>query len=304
MLQVCDTTVGPISVDLIEPNLYLGGLAAAKDKDTLKKLKISHIITIDTDPLPRQIVEMKCLTIKFIQLLDQPKENILSYFDETHSFIEEGVSKGNVLVHCYFGVSRSATLVIAYLMKKFNLKFSDAFERVKLKRSIVYPNPGFVSQLLLFEKMKYIIDKNNMGYKIFRLSLAAEEFKIIKILPQNFLECIRNDPDSERSLLGPNIFKCKKCRTVVAGFSNLITHENENQVCKKSFFIEPLEWMNVTQVPKGKLYCPKCQNKLGSFSWIESCQCPCGKQIIPAFYISPSKVDFSNLQLKNYLLNV
>ncbi|XP_045472736.1 dual specificity protein phosphatase MPK-4-like [Harmonia axyridis] len=295
MHKVCDTTIGPISVDLIEPNLYLGGLAAAKDKDTLKRLNISHIITIDTCPLPRQIVELKCLTIKFIQLSDQPKEDILSYFDETQSFIEEGISKGNVLVHCYFGVSRSATVVIGYVMKKYNLNFSDAFQRVKLKRSIVYPNPGFISQLLLYEKMNYVVDKNYMEYKIFRLSLAADRFKKIKILPQNFLQCIKSDPGLERSLPEPNVYKCKKCRRVLACFSNLITHDNENQVCKKSFFIEPLEWMNVTQVPEGKLYCPKCKNKLGSFSWIKSCQCPCGRQITPAFYINPSKVDFTDV---------
>ncbi|XP_044752831.1 dual specificity protein phosphatase MPK-4 [Coccinella septempunctata] len=295
MHKMCDLNLGPISVDLIEPNLYLGGLAAAKDVVTLGKLKITHILTIDTCPLPRQIRELKGLTIKFVQLSDQPKEDLLSYFDETQRFIEEGVCKGNVLVHCYFGVSRSATVVIAYVMKTYNLTYVDAFQRVKLKRSIVYPNHGFVSQLQLYEQMNYTIDKNYMHYKIFRLSLAADRFKKIKILPQNFIDCIKGDPGLVRSQPETNVYRCKKCRRVLAGESNLITHENENQVCRKTFFIEPLEWMNVAQIPEGKLYCPKCKNKLGSFNWIMSCQCPCGRQIAPAFYLNPCKVDFTNV---------
>jgi protein-tyrosine phosphatase len=42
------------------------------------------------------------------------------------------------------GVSRSATIVIAYLMKKKHLSFKQAFEFVKIRRVIVWPNDGFI----------------------------------------------------------------------------------------------------------------------------------------------------------------
>ncbi|KAL3280816.1 hypothetical protein HHI36_004047 [Cryptolaemus montrouzieri] len=287
--------IAPVSVDLIVPNLYLGGLAAAKDVVTLNTLKITHILTIDTCPLPRQIRELKGLTLKFIPLSDQPKEDILSYFDEALLFIEEGIQNGNVLVHCYFGVSRSATIVIAYVMKQYNLSYVDAFQKVKLKRNIIYPNHGFVSQLHLYEEMNYTIDKNNMKYKVFRLNLAANRFQKIKILPQTFHDCIKPDPALTQSQPETNVYRCKKCRRIVAAESNLITHNDKNEICKQTYFVEPMQWMNVAQIDQGKLYCPKCENKLGSFSWVMGCQCPCGILIAPAFYLKPSKIDFTNV---------
>jgi len=46
-------------------------------------------------------------------------------------------------VHCYAGVSRSATIVIAYLMAEMNMGFMDAFSFTKSKRFVVFPNFGF-----------------------------------------------------------------------------------------------------------------------------------------------------------------
>lgn len=286
--------IGPISIDLIEPNLYLGGLNAAKDLPTINRYNITHILTIDICPLPRTVVEY-VKGYKFIQLSDQPKEDLLSCFDETESFIENGMQEGSVFVHCYFGVSRSATVIIAYIMKKYNLNYPEALQKVKNKRSIVYPNHGFVSQLNLYKDMGFKIDKNNMKYKVFRLNLAADRFQKIKILPQNFIDCIKSDPGLTQSQPEPNVYRCKKCRRVVATESNLLIHKDKDEDCKMTYFVEPLQWMNVAQTPQGKLYCPKCDNKLGSFSWVMGTQCPCGVQVAPAFYLKPSKIDFSHV---------
>ena len=48
-----------------------------------------------------------------------------------------------IFVHCAMGVSRSASCVIMYIMKKFRIGFEDALEFVRTKRSIVEPNEGF-----------------------------------------------------------------------------------------------------------------------------------------------------------------
>lgn len=56
-----------------------------------------------------------------------------------------------MLVHCQAGISRSPTIVIAYLMKKFNLKLDDAYSQVRSKRPIISPNLVFYSQLMDYE---------------------------------------------------------------------------------------------------------------------------------------------------------
>jgi len=61
------------------------------------------------------------------------------------------LQKGNVLVHCFAGVSRSSTIVISYLMKKLNWSYREALEHVRKQRWVVNPNPGFVRQLKRLE---------------------------------------------------------------------------------------------------------------------------------------------------------
>jgi protein phosphatase slingshot len=56
-----------------------------------------------------------------------------------------------VLVHCKMGVSRSASVVIAYAMKAYNWHFKEAFEYVKQKRSCIKPNASFISQLETYQ---------------------------------------------------------------------------------------------------------------------------------------------------------
>ncbi|KAJ8972808.1 hypothetical protein NQ317_009504 [Molorchus minor] len=216
VLHKVDFNLCPISIEEIEENLFLGGLAAAKDINTLNKFKITHILTIDTCPLPRNILQLKHITIKFIQLSDLPKEDLLSHFNDADTFIKEGISNGAVLVHCYFGVSRSATVVIAYIMKKYGITYHEAFERVKAKRSIVYPNQGFVSQLKLFREMGYTVDPKNMHFKMFKLNVAADKVRKVKILPQSYLGLIQPDPGLTQIQPEPNVYRCKKCRRVLA----------------------------------------------------------------------------------------
>jgi dual specificity MAP kinase phosphatase len=59
-------------------------------------------------------------------------------------------SGGKVLIHCYAGVSRSATITIAYLMQELGMPYSEAMKYVKSKRYFINPNDGFRRQLLAF----------------------------------------------------------------------------------------------------------------------------------------------------------
>jgi len=64
-------------------------------------------------------------------------------------------SNNKVLVHCRAGVSRSASVVIAFLMKHENISFDDALETVRNARPRVHPNRGFRSQLELLESINF-----------------------------------------------------------------------------------------------------------------------------------------------------
>lgn len=80
-------------------------------------------------------------------LADTPTTDISRYFYIAAKFIENGVnSGGRVLVHCLVGVSRSATLALAYLMISRKMTAQEAIRAVRMNRDI-HPNDGFVQQL-------------------------------------------------------------------------------------------------------------------------------------------------------------
>ncbi|KAI9595301.1 dual specificity phosphatase, partial [Syncephalis fuscata] len=73
-----------------------------------------------------------------ITVQDRPATNLIQYFNDTFTFIEDCISQGgNVLVHCMAGISRSATIVIAYLMRKHQWTTLAAMETVRSSRKII-----------------------------------------------------------------------------------------------------------------------------------------------------------------------
>ncbi|XP_059357231.1 dual specificity protein phosphatase 19-like [Carassius carassius] len=118
---------------------------AAHDLDTLKKLKVTHVLNVAYGV---ENVFPDLFTYKTVTVLDLPETDITSYFPECFQFIKEaGQQGGVVLVHCNAGVSRSASVVIGFLMSQENMSFDEAFSAVKTARPSIQPNPGFMKQL-------------------------------------------------------------------------------------------------------------------------------------------------------------
>jgi hypothetical protein len=86
---------------------------------------------------------------KQIPIQDALEEDLLPFLDEALEFILIG--DGNVLVHCAAGVSRSGSIVVAYLMKKYNLSYDDALEMARSKSPRIRPNTSFEKQLRNWE---------------------------------------------------------------------------------------------------------------------------------------------------------
>ncbi|KAL6094926.1 dusp13a [Pungitius sinensis] len=107
-------------VDEVWPNIYIGNVAVAQNKTTLLKLAD-----------------------------DSTHFDLDVYFQTAADFIHKALKSpdGKVLVHCIMGMSRSSTLVLAYLMIHHHLPLKLALQKLIQKRAI-YPNRNFLALLL------------------------------------------------------------------------------------------------------------------------------------------------------------
>ena len=151
-LYMNKTTLYP-SYDQITEKIYLGNEDTARDKSILNKLNISNIL-ICAEGCEKFFQDEYKYKILYID--DAIDENILSWFKEAFEFIDSSIK--NIYIHCIMGISRSATIVIAYLMYKNKMKYEQAFDFVKSKRKEINPNSGFREQLIKFEKI--LLDNN------------------------------------------------------------------------------------------------------------------------------------------------
>ncbi|XP_075162342.1 MAP kinase-specific phosphatase [Haematobia irritans] len=126
--------------------LYLGSQDSVT-VDNISQYKLTHILSIGI-PCPLVDVAENIKTL-FLTCLDLPESSLTDgILHEAFDFIESACStNGRILVHCNAGVSRSASVVIAYLMKYHNMDFETAYSHVKSLRECIQPNDGFMKQL-------------------------------------------------------------------------------------------------------------------------------------------------------------
>ena len=74
----------------------------------------------------------------------------------------------NEHTRCYRGRSRSATVVVAFLMQKHGYSAERALAKVRSKREIIQPHDSFLAQLRLYESMDFSIDPENLQFKMFK----------------------------------------------------------------------------------------------------------------------------------------
>ncbi|XP_023413389.1 dual specificity protein phosphatase 22 isoform X3 [Loxodonta africana] len=133
----------------ILPGLYIGSFKDARDAEQLSRNKVTHILSVHDSARPMlEGVKYLC-----IPAADSPSQNLARHFKESIKFIHECRLKGEgCLVHCLAGVSRSVTLVTAYIMTITDFGWEDALYTVRAGRSCANPNLGFQRQLQEFEE--------------------------------------------------------------------------------------------------------------------------------------------------------
>lgn len=139
-------------------NIYLGNGYNASNYSVIRDYNIKYIVNV-TKEIPNYyeyniISNNNCtistynLDIKYftIPIYDNAENHILEHIDKVLEFIEEAQSNndGNILIHCYMGSSRSASITLAYLMYKYNFTLNKGLKYLKKKRDIVNINTNFI----------------------------------------------------------------------------------------------------------------------------------------------------------------
>ncbi|KAF7366183.1 Dual specificity protein phosphatase 12-like isoform X1 [Mycena venus] len=174
--------VSPLSDDVTEilPNLFLGSEAGARNLEMLRKRGITHILTVMVDPVPRGATAAEDGFRRMqIPVQDWPDQELMTYFKDANNFIDAArvTAQEAVLVHCYQGVSRSATIVAAYLMASHPPLHDDdsaALAFLRARRPIVHPNSGFLAQLALYGRCGCDLDAHPTAVEAWRAGAGAD----------------------------------------------------------------------------------------------------------------------------------
>ena len=132
----------------IVSNLYLGSSFNAYDLEILKKLNINVIINVTKEMGNFHQDNLKLTYYKY-PIYDDNNDDISDILTESCEIIDYHLNTNDIiLVHCYMGASRSASVVINYLMFKLNLNYKSALAYVKEKRPIINLSEKFNQTLI------------------------------------------------------------------------------------------------------------------------------------------------------------
>lgn len=147
----------------VYPNLFLGGAITALNITKLVQLGINLVINVSQEKYPFSLHSLSHVNttkeyyekanINFIGIAadDCPSFNLTKYFIPVSEIIDKALKNNErVFIHCFAGISRSATIVIAFLVLKKNMSVSQAIHYIRKKRPI-NPNEGFINQLCILE---------------------------------------------------------------------------------------------------------------------------------------------------------
>ncbi|XP_012498260.1 PREDICTED: dual specificity protein phosphatase 18-like isoform X1 [Propithecus coquereli] len=133
----------------ITTTLYLSGGVAANNKLMLSSNNITTVINVSVEVVNTPFKDIQYLQVPVV---DAPSSRLCEFFDPIADYIHDvEMKQGRTLLHCVAGVSRSAALCLAYLMKYHSMSLLAAHTWTKSCRPIIRPNNGFWEQLIHYE---------------------------------------------------------------------------------------------------------------------------------------------------------
>ena len=135
----------------IKNKIYLGSSFNAANKSMLDKHNIKYIINITAEInnyYPNDITYVN------YKMYDNNKEPIFNFLEDSYKKIKQFQQNndGNILIHCFMGASRSATIVAYYLMREFNIEPYYAYKLIKKRRKLVNPTKLLYNDLKKIKK--------------------------------------------------------------------------------------------------------------------------------------------------------
>ncbi|KAJ7474978.1 protein-tyrosine phosphatase-like protein [Mycena latifolia] len=132
--------------------LYLGSLSAVNDHPLLRAHGITHLVQALEAPWAPPARKEDGFVAYSIDIRDKESVDLRPHLEAACVYIERALRRGEgVLVHCQQGVSRSPSIVIAYLIRNHAMSYDAALAFVKRKRACAKPNPGFARALIEWE---------------------------------------------------------------------------------------------------------------------------------------------------------
>ncbi|TMW57034.1 hypothetical protein Poli38472_002959 [Pythium oligandrum] len=237
--------------EILDGFLFLGNMWHAQSKKVIRHLGITHIVNASLDI--ENVFEHDGVKYHEVKIKDRVESDISTFFDSTYAFIESAkrMQHARVLVHCTQGISRSATLVIMYLMRAHHWSLVTAVNYALASRGVVYPNQGFMRCLMQDEFRQY---KGN--------SLTPDEVDILlqHQIPDRPIPLQIHDQKSET---------CSKCCKVFG----LLEWKHRCSHCRKEYcskctstrlaiFERERESNPYEEIRRGRRVCDSCVRRL------------------------------------------
>ncbi|KAM3722014.1 Dual specificity protein phosphatase [Dirofilaria immitis] len=143
----------------IIPGLFICGVSSL-NPSSISHYGITHIINATNEvPNLKSLINIQRTKL---WIDDTPETNIYPHLEQQSDLIRAIIADGGkVLVHCVAGVSRSASICLAYLTKYHCRTLRDAYHLMAKKRPLVRPNIGFWRQLISFEQYVKKVPSSN-----------------------------------------------------------------------------------------------------------------------------------------------
>ncbi|KAM6503317.1 hypothetical protein JOM56_000260 [Amanita muscaria] len=205
-------------MDQVIPGLWIGDLPSAQNTELLKGHGIYSILSA-----MRGRIQIKETFIRHQILLDDSEdEDVLVHLLPSIHFIQEELDKGRgVLVHCQAGISRSSTIVAAYLMHSRDLDTNSALELIRKVRPNVEPNQNFLRQLEIFHQSRYKVSRKEKVTRMYYMERTAQELLNGdgSQVEANMFAKVPETPGGPRRRI-----RCKMCREELATREHMLDH--------------------------------------------------------------------------------